>query len=711
MRMPEKWIWLPAEKYPKYQTTKYSGLVSGCEESYSVAEFSRTYKFPKNIKCAVLRFSGDTEFQLYCNGDIIATGPVTAEGDFIGNEKPRSNFYATKLTIHPDSDTLDFFARVRLMPVKICEYSKGHGGFMLSAYISFDDGTKTIISTDNSWQVRFNGAYYAICCYDGRITPSPYTNAEEIDNIWHTTTAPLRVRSEARVEPVAGNTVVLRPHEEIEDVMYFDKIRAGFVHLCIKTEGELEVELQVKELDEENCGCEKLIFNKNCEYRGLHLHSVGNYVLKIKNKSDKESEISAGLITTYYPIDSVCRTSTSDQELNKVLSVCRHTLKYCRQLHHLDSPKHCEPLACTGDYYIESLMTAFSFGDMSLAEFDVIRTAELLRENDGRMFHTSYSLIWVLMLYDVYMFTGNIALLEKCYDSLILLLNRFETYVGKNGIVETPPDYMFVDWIYIDGISMHHPPKALGQTCLNMFYFGALDAAAKIYNALKDNAMSEACIRKRELLRNAINENLFNKKKGLYFEGKNTKTPDELISQYMPQNVRKRYYLKHSNILAAYFGVCDRERARSLIEKIMTDKCPGDYQPYFAHFLLEAIYRTGLRDKYTLSVIERWKKPVSECQKGLVEGFIPPEPTYSFDHSHAWGGTPLYSLPKALLGLDIIKPGFSEIEIDPSLMGLEKAAVEVPTPYGKITCKLERGAEPIIKTPEGVIVRIKESVF
>ena len=30
--------------------------------------------------------------------------------------------------------------------------------------------------------------------------------------------------------------------------------------------------------------------------------------------------------------------------------------------------------------------------------------------------------------------------------------------------------YMFVDWIEIDGLSLHHPPKALGQTCLNLFY-------------------------------------------------------------------------------------------------------------------------------------------------------------------------------------------------------------------------------------------------
>ncbi len=707
MHLPEKWIWLPVDKYPDHQTTKYSGFLSG-EESYCVAEFSKKYTFSKKIRSATLRFSGDTEFQLFCNGKILAAAPVTVEDDFIVNERPRNNFYATKMAIQPNSKTLDFFARVKLMPVKICEYSKGHGGFMLTAYIVFADGTKTIVCTDNSWQVRRNGAYFAPYCYGGRILPEPYVNAEEIDNIWHTTTAPLRVREEKQVAPVAGNRIYLRPGEEKEEVIYFDKIYAAFVHLCVKTEGQIEIELLARELDEEYGSRESFIFHNDDEYRGLQLHSAGNFVLKIKNLSSLAAEITVGFISTYYPIDNVAKMVTDDGDINKILEVCRHTLKYCRQLHHLDSPRHCEPLACTGDYYIESLMTAFSFGDMSLAEFDVLRTAELLRNNDGRMFHTTYSLIWVRMLYDVYMFTGNVCLLEKCADALILLLKRFETYLGRNGIIETPPDYMFVDWIYIDEISMHHPPKALGQTCLNMFYFGALDYAAKVFDALRDKAMAEDCIAKREKLRTAINENLFSKKKGLYFEGKNTKTPEELIGQYMPQNVRKRYYLKHSNILAAYFGVCDEETAKDLIEKVMTEKCPGGYQPYFAHFLLEAIYKNGFREKYTLDVIEKWKKPVADCPKGLVEGFIVPEPTYSFDHSHAWGGTPLYSLPKAILGFEIKKPGLLEIELNPSLLGLKKATIEIPTPYGKIVCKLNEGMKPIIKAPAEVTVCFKK---
>ena len=706
MNYVEKWIWLPKDKYPDLQTTKYSHFSADDYNNYAVAEFKKAYSFEKKVKDMHLRFSGDTEFQLYANGKILATGPAAIEGDFLGNDKPRSNFYSMETEICPDSAEIDFFARVKMMPVKMCDYSKGHGGFMLTAVITFCDGTKKIICTDNTWQVRYNGAYTAPYSYDGRILPDEYVLAEEVDDIWQTTVAPLHIREEKEVLPIGENTIIVKPNEEKEEILEFDMIYAGFIHVFVKTQGELEAEIYCREINEKG-SMESFVFQKDEEYRGIELHSAGKFAVKVKNNSDFSAEIKLGLITTYYPVFCEAKTTTSDSELDKVLALCTHTLKYCRQLHHLDSPRHCEPLACTGDYYIETLMTTFSFGDMSLAEFDVLRTAELLRNNDGRMFHTTYSLIWVRMLYDVYMFTGNRELLEKCEDALLMLLNRFETYFGENGVIENPPDYMFVDWIYIDELSMHHPPKALGQTCLNMFYFGALDFAAKVFDELDEAEMSKDCTKKKEKLQIAINSILYDKEKGLYFEGLNTKTPVELLDTYMPQNADKRYYLKHANILAAYVGVCDSETAKILIEKVMTDECKGEYQPYFAHFLFEAIYKNGLRDKYTLKLLESWKPSMAECSKGLAEGFVKPEPTYIFDHSHAWGGSPLYSIPKALLGFEIKKAGMSEIELSPSLLGLKNARIELPTTYGMVICELEENENPVITAPKEIAVRIK----
>ncbi len=702
MKNIEKWIWLPAEKYKSEQNTVYNAFSEEKSNAYTVAEFKRTYTFSKKVARAELRFSGDTVFQLFCNNRIVATGPACVGGDFIGNETPRNNFYSFEETVYPDTSVLDFFARVKMSPYHICEYSMGHGGFMLSAFLTFEDGTTEIIHTDETWLVRKNGAYNAHLSYDGRIKPDVYCPAEFTENIWNTATAPIPVREET--ELFAENSVIhLLPYEEKNVVLEFDKIWGGFIQVKAETQGEVHITLMCREITETTTP-EKLILTEDVTYRGFVMHSAGNIAVTVKSLSPDEARLTVSFIKTHYPVYDQAETVTSDSELNEVLKTCKHTLKICRQTHHLDSTRHCELLACTGDYYIESLMTPFSFGDMRLAEFDILRTAIMLERENGRMFHTTYSLIWVKMLWDVYMLTGNCGLLKRCQKALSLLFSRFETYIGKNGLIENPPDYMFVDWIYIDGITMHHPPKALGQSCLNMFYFAALDTAAKIYHTLGEESTAQDCIAKKDALGYAINSLLFDSEKGCYFEGLNTPTDPELIGHWMPQNVEKRYYLKHSNILAACFGVCDDDTGRRLVDWIMSEKIPGDYQPYFMHYLLEAVFRLGLRDKYTLQICERWKEPVMSCPKGLAEGFVAPEPSYNFDHSHAWGGTPLYSLPKAIMGMNITEPGMREITLSPSLLGLDDASVELLTPYGKVICKMKKGEKAQVIHPKEIKV-------
>lgn len=704
----EQWIWLPKDLYHNNQTTNFSAFVdwnggSNVERgNYTVAEFKKRYVFSQTPKLVKLRFSGDTLFQLFCNDEMVATGPASVGGDFLGNDKPKNNFYAYETELHPQCETLNFFARVQMMPDRFCHYSMGHGGFMLGGIAVFADGTTQNFATDDSWFVRKNGAYVTSCKYDGTVSADSFVHAQKIENIWHAKTAPIPVNEEHKIA-TDGSIVTLAPHEEKVVLLDLDKIHAGF--FCAKSSGGVvQVVAKLREPDEDGV-TEHVTLCGTDEYRGFFLHSVGNVFATVANLSNEVARVELGVVATNYPIQKQCSTVTSDSELNKVLEVCKHTLKICRQTQHVDSPKHCEPLACTGDYYIESLMTPFSFGDMRLAEFDLLRTANLLENENGRLFHTTYSLIYVRMLWDAHQITGNEQLLRRSEKAVRLVLQRFASYLGSNGLVETPPDFMFVDWIFIDGLSLHHPPKALGQTCMNMFYFGALQAAEKVFATLNLTHDAEDCANRANNLRFAINSQLYDSARGAYFAGLNTKN-DGLEGQWMPQNVEKRYYIKHPNILAAYFGVCDDETAKRLVADMVSDKIQGDCQPYFLHFLLEAIFRLGLRNEFTLSVLNRWKWPVSQCTKGLVEGFAPPEPSYKFDHSHAWGGTPLYSLPKALMGLEIVQAGMKKLRLSPSLLGLEFATATLITQYGEVTCRLQKGKPPVITAPTEVEIQL-----
>ncbi|MBQ8402134.1 MAG: hypothetical protein IJX14_09420, partial [Clostridia bacterium] len=663
----EQWIWLPADKYPDNQTTTrtcMSGEDQKKEGHYTVVVCRRPYKFDKPIESVHIRTSGDTFFRLYVNDIRRVTGPASAGGDFLSNERVRPQHYAAEVTLDRDFPGLSegrlfFHAVVRMQSIRMFEFSQGRGGFFLTAHVRFADGTKTVLVTDESWKIGLLSGHTAAGQYDGTIPVSEPVQAKRITNVWHCLTSPLPSAAETVIAP-ENNIIRIPAGETVDIILPMDRIYTGYPAVDVTAEGPVEVELRCIETDEGG-SAEHYIFDKPDSYLGFTLHSAGKIRIKAENKSDSPAVLEVTFHASHYPVDVQAVTRTSDPDLDLVLDVCAHTLKYCRQTLHLDSGRHCEPMACTGDYYIESLMTAFTFGDMRLAAFDVRRTAQLLRYNDGRMFHTTYSLIWVQMLWDVYMLTGERELLADCEDALTILLERFATYLGENGIIENPPDYMFIDWLFPDEISTHHPPKALGQTCLNLFYYGALRTAAKIYDLLNEPAMSRKMDADAGTIQPKICEILYDAEKGLFFEGLNTPTPEHLLYYYMPQNVEKRYYRKHANILAAYFGIMDKPTCQAILEKVMTDESLGEIQPYFAHFLLDAIYRNGLRDQYTLQILEDWKAPVKECPCGLADGFIKPEPTYSFDHSHAWGGTPAYALPLALTGLELLEPGYKKI--------------------------------------------------
>ena len=59
--MKDNWIWLPKDKYPNTQRTRFDSLSSEDASTYAVAEFTKKYDFQKNIASLSVRFSADTE--------------------------------------------------------------------------------------------------------------------------------------------------------------------------------------------------------------------------------------------------------------------------------------------------------------------------------------------------------------------------------------------------------------------------------------------------------------------------------------------------------------------------------------------------------------------------------------------------------------------------------------------------------------------------
>jgi alpha-L-rhamnosidase len=140
--------------------------------------------------------------------------------------------------------------------------------------------------------------------------------------------------------------------------------------------------------------------------------------------------------------------------------------------------------------------------------------------------------------------------------------------------------------------------------------------------------------------------------------------------------------------------------ASRLMEKVLSDKSLTPASYYFSFYLLEALRKAGLGDRY-IEQLAPWQ---TMLKLGLTSAPENPEPTRS--DTHAWAAHPNYGLLATVLGVRPSSPGFRTVSIAPALGPLHRAEGRVPHPLGDIDVQLvrvgARGLRADITLPRGL---------
>ena len=678
-------IWLDDEKYPEYAT-------NGWGSKFCIARFAYEFRAPSVGKIR-LRVCADAKYTLCVNGAFMGIGPASAGGDY--TFRKMTYCYYDEYEVAPKDGKLEICALVTSVSTALEEIVFDYCGFYLSA---IDEDGNELFGTDETWDAQKLSGRTDIKYTDYTLPDEPVWKAKKVPPIHKMLRSPLAHLEYTVKKPLCFDKCVVKPHESAEMGLTFDKIYAAYPIISVKAQGKAKITFETSEIDGVGVFCEEFITDRDLRHFSPRMRSIAQIKLRIENLSGQDVCVDdAYIMTAAYPVKNETGFVCSDPLINKIYDVCIHTLKICRQSIHLDSPTHREPLACTGDYFIESLMEYMNMYDPTLTKFDIFRTSQFIELEEGAMFHTTYSLIYPEWVYDCYLYSGDISIIETAKESLCAILSRFDTYMSENGLIEKAPNYMFVDWIKIDGHNLHHPPKALGQSVLCMFYYNAVRVMGKLFAVIHDEKTASECLRRAESIKQAINELLFDRVAGLYVGGLNT--PNEIPeNSFLPANTDKKYYLKQANVLAVLYDIAAPSDKRHIIDYILTDLKREEMQPYFYHFLLEMLYREGLFEQYGIHLIARYEGMLEKCDKGLCEGWQ----EYKGDCSHAWGGTPAYILKKALSGFEMIEPGYKKVRLSPSSMGLDFADFGISSPYGEIAISVKKGGTVSVKAPKEI---------
>lgn len=374
---------------------------------------------------------------------------------------------------------------------------------------------------------------------------------------------------------------------------------------------------------------------------------------------------SMGLTFSTYPVEYRGTFRCSDERLNRIWEVGRYTVHLCMHDTYEDGP-WCDQAPWWGDARIEALVNYYTFGDRQLMARGLRQIARSQREDgltagmypDGQraQWVPTFSLLWVISLWEYFTYTGDEELVRELYPNVQRLLKWFEGYVGHRGILEDVPDRMFVDWCDID----HGGEIA----ALNCFYVRALEVAAQMAQVMDDEPSRAHYPAQSSAVRTAMNLHLWSEKKGVYTDGPGS----ERVSQ-------------HVNLLAVLFNLVEERHREDLLRYIFSDsaKVVQIGSPYFMFYALDALFHSGQVDHALQLIRDRWGAMLDAGATTCWERFDP-------EHSWCHGGSagPTYFLSAELLGVKPVDPGFSKIQIRPGVGDLAWAEGVVPTVRGDV---------------------------
>lgn len=702
-----QWIWLP--------------------ESKDSARFFKKMECASVPKSALIRVSAESSYRLYVNGTIVSRGPADVGRDYdIGPTGPW--FYdVVDVTRYLRAGANSIAAEVIARPLVQSEGQLGHPGFWLEADFGADR-----IGTDSTWKASPNqdlsfepgGENEPV---RGRGPLLTLLGLREAGNwfdgdssSWKPASLALAASRPVTQSEIPAPMEAVYPsvgYERIFGKLSLDKVaqfsgnggysvrfdRVVSAHVVVRVKGGEGAILCVMPNEKNEKGFNRAVRLKLgrgdqiFEIPFFDSFSVIN--LEAVGVTQPFTVESVEAVFRSYPVSYRGKFECSDSKLNEIWRAGRWLTQVCMQTHHLDSPHHQEPISDPGDYLIESLISYNTFGEAGLARQDLRKYAQIIRNRNGRVFHTSYALLWLQMLIAYWQHTGDEALVRELAPTAKSLVNTWETWRGPNGLVSNPPNFMFIDWVELEGFNLHHPPAVIGQGVLTAFYYRALQDADQIAGLLGDNAFRTKLAERRASLYNAFNRELWSPAKGLYRDGKpgQCQTP---VGQWLPADKPIETFSSQVNILACAYGLVPKLDGPTVLAKVM-ESGPAQCQPYFMHFAFDALAATGLYNQWATRQMRRWK--------------IIPD-TQSFyemwdrgDLSHAWQCTPTYQLSARILGVSPASPGFGEIKIQPQIADLTWAKGQVPTPHGdvKVSWRREAGEFQLdLVIPIGTVARV-----
>ncbi len=397
-------------------------------------------------------------------------------------------------------------------------------------------------------------------------------------------------------------------------------------------------------------------------------------------------------VALLYPFDDEASTfESANPALDEVWDLCRYTLQATPFLS-LYCDGNRERMPYEADAYIQQL-----------GHYNVDRELAVARyTNQFLLYNPSWPTEWhmhaILAAWEDYLHSGDDEFLKANYD--LLKAKTLIALTESNGLISTrtgkaTPEYLaslhYTGTQFRDIVDWPHgtPPGAqqagfagplpTGETdgyvftdfntVVNAFHYRTLVLMEQIAASLGHPADAAFYAGRAEAFYRTFNASFFDPDRGVYVDGPGTD-----------------HAALHANMVPLAFGLVPEEHVPGVVAHIKSRGMACSV--YGAQYLLEALYAAGEAD-YALSLMtsddrRSWRnmrRVGSTMTTEAWDEFYKPNLTWN----HAWGAAPGNIIPRRLMGIEPIEPGYAVARIKPQPGSLHAARAKVPTIRGPIS--------------------------
>ncbi len=364
--------------------------------------------------------------------------------------------------------------------------------------------------------------------------------------------------------------------------------------------------------------------------------------------------------------DQAANFHSSDETLDRVWELCRYSIKASTFAGiYVDGER--ERIAYEADAYLNQL-----------SQYYTDRDGQMVRDTfDRLMVHPTWPTEWaahmIFIAHADWMRTGDTNWLAPRYDALkTKLLNSQARPDGL--IVSTRAQIKrgdLVDWPAGERDGFAFTPV---NTVINAFHLRSLTLMAELARALHRNADAADYTAREQVARKAFQEKLFDSARGVYRDGEGTD-----------------HASLHANLFPLAFGLVP-EAKRAQVAQWLADRGMA-CSVYAAQYLMEGLFENDCATQalalMTAPNDRSWKHMV---ESGTTISWEAWDQRYkpNQDWNHAWGAAPANLLPRFVLGVQPLAPGWSRALIRPNPGSLNHAEGKVPTPLGPVLVRWEK---------------------